>query len=363
MLPLATYRKYVGILLLMCSFLTEGKSQESGSYMADFLGGQFISCIHQDQQGYLWVGGLSGLYQYDGMTFRNFVHLPQDSTSLSSDYVLTVVEDEKGLLWIGTEKGLNRYDKGTERFEKWGKVAGELFEGKITSLRFDANKQLWVGSEAGLFKLNFSSGELIPFRKGELDENVTINCLFSDKKKNLWIGTETAGLYALSADQNSLLSYRQGDSGLESDAIKYVIETQAGKLFVATGFGVAGFDSEADHFLPLDVPGELGERLSRREVEVIVEDPSGALWLGTFEDGLFKYMPQNQSLTQFVNFSVANVNNAINALLIDRSGMLWIGTYLGGLRAVLYQQKRFSSLLPNESSQKDVYAIYENKAN
>lgn len=41
-----------------------------------------VSCILQDNTGYLWFGTFSGLYKYDGYNFIPYRHDPADTTSI-----------------------------------------------------------------------------------------------------------------------------------------------------------------------------------------------------------------------------------------------------------------------------------------
>ena len=56
----------------------------------------------QDTKGYLWFGTSYGLYKFDGYSFTNYNHEPQDSSSLIQNYVFSIWEDKDGMIWVGT---------------------------------------------------------------------------------------------------------------------------------------------------------------------------------------------------------------------------------------------------------------------
>ena len=52
-----------------------------------------FSSMQQDDDGFLWLGGLSGLYRYDGMHVTRFLRDPSDTNSLTHNYARTLAKD------------------------------------------------------------------------------------------------------------------------------------------------------------------------------------------------------------------------------------------------------------------------------
>lgn len=336
----------------------------TGEYLADFLPGQLVSCLYQDQQGFLWAGTQSGLHQYDGVSFRTFSHTATDSFSLSEDIVWTICEDHEGFLWVGTETGLNRFDKRLERFEQVGTLSGKLFQEKITAIYEDTNQRLWVGTEAGLFYVDKNTLDLQPYDEGQLDKQISVNVILEDQAKALWVGTETQGVFKLTASGKALQQYSQDNTGLQSNAINDMLETKTGQFYVATDFGFALFDEEKDRFISQKIAGSQGDTLNRSDIEALAEDARGNLWMGTFDNGLFCYTENQKRLERLAQFSASAgpaTNDPINTLWVDRSGLLWIGTLLDGLHAYLSQDKKFERFQFADNSTREVYTIFEDQ--
>ena len=62
---------------------------------------------------------------------------------------------------------------------------------QVSSLEYDQDGHLWVGSDAGLFILD---GENCIYQSAFKEmKDKTINCIFKDKSCGMWIGTEFEG--------------------------------------------------------------------------------------------------------------------------------------------------------------------------
>lgn len=65
----------------------------------------------QDQNGYIWIAGQNGLWRYSGSQFKHFYHIPNDSNSLSYDFIWRLLEDKNGNIWNATYGGgLSKYN-------------------------------------------------------------------------------------------------------------------------------------------------------------------------------------------------------------------------------------------------------------
>jgi ligand-binding sensor domain-containing protein len=53
-----------------------------------------ITCIFQDSKGFMWFGTQDGLNRYDGYNFKIFKNDPDDTTSLSDNFIFSIYEDE-----------------------------------------------------------------------------------------------------------------------------------------------------------------------------------------------------------------------------------------------------------------------------
>ena len=85
----------------------------------------------------------------------------------------------------------------------------------------------------------------------------------------------------------------------------------------------------------------LGAGALAGEINAIVEDRAGAIWIGTF-GGVLRYDPQAKAfdhLTHRADDPSSLSSNAVSAV-VESAGRLWIGTYGAGLNEVDRQSGR-----------------------
>jgi signal transduction histidine kinase/DNA-binding response OmpR family regulator len=114
--------------------------------------------IIQDKEHTYWIttdNGLNTLIfdgNYTNPIFKNYVNDPTDETTLNNNGTLHTYIDSKGTLWIATQDGFHKYlQKST--FKRYGKEDG-LSNSFVYGILEDINLDLWLSTNAGLFRFN-----------------------------------------------------------------------------------------------------------------------------------------------------------------------------------------------------------------
>ncbi len=124
----------------------------------DGLSQGFISDIHQDQEGFIWIGTKNGLNRYDGEKFEVFTHNLSDPYSITDDYI-TTIEENGDYLIVGTDKGgVNLFHKKLQRFYVVSTVIQQIDFSEVERLKVDHLDQLWIISSKKLVRLQFPDG-------------------------------------------------------------------------------------------------------------------------------------------------------------------------------------------------------------
>jgi ligand-binding sensor domain-containing protein len=184
--------------------------------------------LFQDKDGTLWVGMFGGgLVRYKDGRFTAYTM----QNGLSNNFVSSILRDHNGSLWIGTNDGLNELSgSGLRRFG----INDGLSDNTIQALAEDAEGHLLVATKRGLDMLGEHKG-FVRF-SASIPAKDSVLTLLRDQKHDLWVGTESHGLYRLSRT------------------------------------GVAHFD--------------LAQGLPRVPISTIYQDAKGTIWVGTNGSGM-----------------------------------------------------------------------------
>jgi signal transduction histidine kinase/ligand-binding sensor domain-containing protein len=199
---------------------------------ADGLPDDFIRSIHGAKDGGIWIGTRRGVSLLRDGHFQNFTH----ADGLGSDLVGSVLSDAKGV-WIATLQGLTR--RSENRFTNFT-VAQGLSSNVITALYEDTAGTLWIGTQGGgLNRLANSVFQHFPPALGLPD---VIYGIAEDNQKNLWLASD-AGIFRVS--RSALDQYAPGSKAAVPEVISY--GTSDGlRVSESSGGGHPGITKGAD---------------------------------------------------------------------------------------------------------------------
>ena len=197
----------------------------------------------------MWFGTENGLNKYDGYTFKTFKNDPNDSTSLSNNYIYSLFLDNQGSLWVATAFGLNKYDKYTDKFKRYFNSPQE---------EMGANNNL-------------------------------IHSIFKPSTKDddlLWLGTNN-GVYQFFMDSGIFREYltpkkiglRPGAYGIWDFA-----EDRQGINWISSSSGLFRFDSQKFEVTPYHNILDISENETTTEILLLCLDKTDDLWFGTLDE-------------------------------------------------------------------------------
>lgn len=310
--------------------------------------------LYIDRFDNVWVGTkFNGLSRFEpqSQTFTHFRHDPDDSRSIGSGMIWDIQEDSSGDLWIATRGGaLNRFDKWTHQFQRHypEEYHANGLSGPVISLFPDNTGDLWLGtynSEVNRMIRRLPQFKLLqhdPADANSLLSN-TINILFQDSHHHIWIGSER-GLTRTDAERSSFDHLRRkpgADSPLPGAAIKALAETRDGKLWMGTlGEGLLSMTlpeewngcQQSGSACQANLSIQPFTQISAKHIWVLYQDRAGVLWIGTQQQGLFRYHPDSQALTQYLpdpDQPGSISHEYIWDILEDSQGHLWVATQEG----------------------------------
>ncbi|MCL5746451.1 MAG: histidine kinase, partial [Acidobacteria bacterium] len=272
------------------------------------------------------------------------------------DTVSALCEDSGGTLWLGMfGGGLSRYHAG--RFELY-RAPEMLPDNGILAILKDGERNLWVGTRAGLLRLSQTAVQTLTTHDGLADDNIRttyadrdgaiwlvsfngpahrlvgdravrvpipalparsmLRTVFRDRRGALWIGTTGQGVVRVG---NGTAVHYTRKEGLVNDFVRVFCEDREGRIWIGTDSGLSCWT--AGRFRNFQIQ----EGLAYGSVRAIAEDRTGDLWVGTdaglsrFHDGAFLRDPLLERFR----------NEKIWAIHEDARGALWLGTRGAGL--------------------------------
>ncbi|MFD2935395.1 two-component regulator propeller domain-containing protein [Spirosoma flavum] len=316
-----------------------------------------VTCILQDQQGFMWFGTQDGLNKYDGYAFTVYQNDPLQPTSLSDNFIVSLFEDRRGHLWVGTAGGgLCRFDKQTGRFSRFTRSetdARSLSSNHVLAITEDRQGTLWIATEGGLNQFNPTSGTFIRYQhqvgdSGSLPNDLVQDVLV-DRQGQIWVATYGGGLNRFDPVTGTFHPYKNrpaDKTSLSHNKVKKLFEDSQGRLWVATqGGGLNLLNQDQESFTHFRHDSAVASSILDDDVNTVAEDKQGNLWIGTENEGISVL---NKSRTAFTQYPYQETdphglnNGSIYALCRDRSGNMWIGTYSGGINFFDHQPARFT---------------------
>ena len=289
-----------------------------------------INDLCHDGYGYTWIATDYGVNKFDGYRFTTFVHQPDDSTSISSNFVGCLYNDRDSSLWIGTAKGIDRYDYATGRFIHYPFDNGAKPRvTKIVSLN-DGRLLVCTSGFSGFYTLTDNS-----FTRWVEGDTTTrfVNSVMTDSEGRFWqcgFGNEMTvkdryGQHRMVSTQGFVVDFAMRGDEVLIFCLHGIHSYRNGQLTVA--------DIDKSALGPDAV------------IRCICTDSKGNIYIGTRGDGLFR-LPSNSRRIERVEAATPelNLNTAkVWAISEDRQGNIWLGCQSKGLLILPARQPQFST--------------------
>ncbi len=326
-----------------------------------------LYCLYLDHNNQIWAGTNHGLWHVN-MTTNPYYSIqfvtPKITKFLTSFSALknliahAIIEDYNENLWIGTEKGLIKINAaGTQKLytEKNG-----IPDNYISSLFEDKERNLWIGTQGGIAKLITQIPIKLYDDDDKLQDKIYPTIELTKEGFPFLYNASTALEFNQSKEKFiqystnnpsfpfNLKNVKHTSNFYDSSKGVYSFFSNKGRTNFKY-FGQSIFCSEVDKNGTLVLGTYNGvyfysnnklfkSNTLHHRIDKLIIDHNGALWAGTWQNGLFKitYSILNDSINaQTVDMSHLILGKEIRGLFIDSENCIWVGTRYAGISKIM----------------------------
>jgi ligand-binding sensor domain-containing protein/two-component sensor histidine kinase len=277
----------------------------------DGLAHNFITCLFQDRDGAVWLGTHEGgASRFNGKTFTTF----DLKSGLPGNYVSHITQDRLGRIYIGTSEGLAILHRGdVTRFQDWKETAiTRLHDGSLLFIRRGTIFRVIPSDDHSLSLSEITT----PVAARQFLTPFGLHALEGDDGA-LWVGS-FAGLVRLSFVNPDTLQF---DGVRARQSILSMALANNGELWCGTrDEGVVVVNRNSAQVF------STRHGLKQLRIEAVLRDYEGGIWFSTFGSGVQRLIGTHLRL---VDEKTGLAGNEVMAVFVDTRNRTWIGTAFG----------------------------------
>lgn len=306
---------------------------------------------------------------------------------LSQSTVFSIEQDATGFIWLGTRNGLNRFDGYQFRHYMSDQGLPSSFVWHV--LR--DGEDLWLGTQGGGLVKRLPSGEFKSYPEDRAKARKARAGLSASSKNQetsdpslseaqehlesqhsspkvivdielsvqggLWLATQDAGLQYFDKQTQKFTRYGKD----LKDSIWSVMEDSSGAVWIGSAAqGLSRLDTQTNTWKLFRHNESDIKTLSHDSVWKVLEDSSRTIWVATFGGGLNRFDPRSGEFLHYrfdANDSKSLSNDFVWTVFEDSQGRLWAGTN-GGLNLFDRKTQTFKRFLLGQ----EIKSIFEDSA-
>lgn len=340
-----------GILIILLFVLCRNSLAQSPAIkfdhfsIADGLPEVSVQFIHQDSQGYIWIGTQNGLLRYDGYRPKVYKLRGNNVFTLNASMTVNMVEDNNKELWFSTVgNGLFKYNRSKDNFTQfpYPNMKGDsiLVDEYVTAV--DQANNLWAyhtnktGAYTEIAKFNQKNNKYEFFNRKQKGSHYLdvgrVYMLLKTKAGQLWIGTDN-GLYVYNYRKDQFIKYKITPNSEDRIRVTSIYEapSEPGILWLnsideaSKETRISRFDISRKSLQTYEPAASPGLNRLNDTVNAAFEGRNKQLWFATM-DGLISFDRQSATFKKYLPVDTIKdpEKNKLFGMVEDRDGMLWI---------------------------------------
>lgn len=338
----------------------------------------FLNVVMEDSAGDVWIGSEYAGLHHLSIIGEGLIKIKPDTSSSTvlSNQIRVIAPSDGNGYWVSNNNGeLFLYDSSFREC-----IRKDNYISAISTIQYDDNHTLFLGSHGNgirigdywykednpsnrLTKLMYISF-LSPRTNEKRDPNSLvsnyISTLYKDREGRMWGGTWGRGLVLVKKEKDKYLFetfLNKGD--VSAKQIQSILEDRSGWIWVGTKNGIYTFypdsllaDPNNYHFF-----SRKNSSLRDNDILAIYEDHAGNIWLGTSGSGVSMWTPSGtHDSLELIHYDTTEglSSNEFQAFIEDGKYRLWISTK-NGLTCYTPEAKTFDKLYLSTTPKGDMY--------
>jgi len=175
--------------------------------------------IYKDNKGHMWFGTAdAGIYRYDGKKIEWMYEEHLSMTPEGGNFgIRSIIEDKDGYFWICNNKHRYKITQAGNSIRKQNTIEYQRLDGikvlgesqnhlqYFLSSTKDKDENLWFATFGeGVF---FYDGKVLEHIKLDNIGNPNIRTIYVDNNNNIWLGTQSSGIFKLKNKEFTKVSF------------------------------------------------------------------------------------------------------------------------------------------------------------
>jgi ligand-binding sensor domain-containing protein/DNA-binding response OmpR family regulator len=231
-------------------------------------------------------------------------------------------------LWLGTDDGLYSFDTNSNS------LSGNYLINSciVTDILIDKKKEIWATTDGcGIYKVLDKNKKAIPFNFANGKQFVKSNSIWSlheDVAGNKWIGTLRGGVSMIGNIPKYFknIKYNVKDNEPAENFILSFCEDEKKNLWIGTdGAGLKYWNKKSNIYTNYSNSAGSVHKISSNFITSIIRDNDNEIWLSTWAGGVNRINPVTNSITHFScnNPFTKQIEKNIWFVYKDSKGTIW----------------------------------------